>query len=278
MGMRRAGMSGVVCASLMCGCDRPRDVEVRVVARDARGHEVRCGTPTALSSERTISLDKLRFYVHDVAFRDARGRWVKPGQPEGLQHVGQGVWLVDLDDAQCDPEFSPQVHRALPMSLPRGTYDAMRFNLGVPESLNHNDPLAAPPHLALTSMHWGWQAGYRFFRLDGELDDGVSYAVHLGSTRCTGEVGREISCARANRATFVLEGAWFATSDVAHLNLDVAALLKGVDWQAPQGCMGNAEEGDCERILGNLGLNPETGAPVESVRSQVFTSDEGRAP
>lgn len=259
---------------LLISCDRQRDVEVRVVARDARGNAVACGQELLLDPDVSMSLKKLRFYVHGVAFRDTRGQWISPHQPKGLSHVGDGVWLIDLDDGLCDLEFSPQTHLSMPMSLPAGReYDAMRFTLGVPESLNHLDPLKSSPHLAHTSMHWGWQAGYRFLRLDGTLKGNTPYATHLGSTRCTGEVGETVTCARSNRPEFVIKQPWFESGDVAHITLDVVALFEGVDWSAPQGCMGNAEDGDCAVILKNLALDPDTGS-LDGTTSRIFLAGD----
>lgn len=268
--------AGIVGAMCMSGCERPREVQVKFSARDVEGARVACGQRVALHDGASLSLKKLRFYLSEVAFRHRDGAWIMPGQPPGLDHAGEGVWLVDLDDALCDATYSPHVHDTLTMQLPGGDYDAIRFTLGVPERLNHNDPLKAPEHLALTSMHWGWQGGYRFFRLDGELDGGTSYAVHLGSTACEGEIGEAISCARENRAVFTLESANLLDRNMAHVKLDLGALLEGVAWREASGCMGNVEEGDCATILENMGLDPELGTPSPGRASRVFTLDDPR--
>ncbi|HRI60019.1 MAG TPA: hypothetical protein PK228_09860 [Saprospiraceae bacterium] len=54
------------------------------------------------------------------------------------------------------------------------------LHLGVPQSVNHNDPAAWPATHPLApqnpSMHWGWSAGYRFMAIEGKIDnnnDGV---------------------------------------------------------------------------------------------------------
>lgn len=49
------------------------------------------------------------------------------------------------------------------------------LHLGVPQSVNHNDPAAWPPSHPLApqnpSMHWGWSAGYRFMAIEGKVDN-----------------------------------------------------------------------------------------------------------
>jgi hypothetical protein len=59
----------------------------------------------------------------------------------------------------------------------------IRLNLGVDKPNNHADPAAWPAAHPLApqnpSMHWGWQAGYRFMAIEGLIDnngDGVPEA------------------------------------------------------------------------------------------------------
>ncbi len=40
----------------------------------------------------------------------------------------------------------------------------LEFKIGVPETLNHIDPLTAVSPLNYTDMHWHWASGYKFFR------------------------------------------------------------------------------------------------------------------
>jgi len=56
----------------------------------------------------------------------------------------------------------------------------MTLHVGVPQSVNHNDPAAWPDKHPLApknpSMHWGWAAGYIFLVVEGRVDndgDGV---------------------------------------------------------------------------------------------------------
>ncbi len=58
------------------------------------------------------------------------------------------------------------------------------LHLGVPASVNHNDPASYPANHPLApqnpTMHWGWSAGYRFMAIEGKVDnngDGVPETV-----------------------------------------------------------------------------------------------------
>jgi hypothetical protein len=100
------------------------------------------------------------------------------------------------------------------------------LHLGVPQSVNHNDPAAWPSNHPLApqnpSMHWGWSAGYRFMAIEGKVDnnnDGVPETVfefhNLGD---------------ALYKTVTLSGMRVAENGVLHLHfvLDYAQLFKNM--------------------------------------------------
>lgn len=73
------------------------------------------------------------------------------------------------------------------------SYDSIRFNIGVPETINHADPTLPSSNSPLNisnaaGMHWGWNPGYIFVKVEGKIDtlnDGVanfdkSFSFHLG--------------------------------------------------------------------------------------------------
>jgi hypothetical protein len=77
--------------------------------------------------------------------------------------------------------------------LDAGNYKALTFKVGIADSLiNHGDPslynAGDPLALQTPSMHWSWNTGYIFFRLDGLVDTSAnnqhgiteSLTFHLG--------------------------------------------------------------------------------------------------
>ncbi len=77
--------------------------------------------------------------------------------------------------------------------LDAGDYKALTFKVGIADSLiNHGDPslytAGDPLALQTPSMHWSWNTGYIFFRLDGLVDTSAnnqhgateSLTFHLG--------------------------------------------------------------------------------------------------
>jgi hypothetical protein len=61
-----------------------------------------------------------------------------------------------------------------PGSLPRGVYRGVRFVVGLDSATNHGDPtvFAAGHPLAMQtpSMHWDWNSGYLFMKVEGRVD------------------------------------------------------------------------------------------------------------
>jgi hypothetical protein len=96
-------------------------------------------------------------------------------------------------------------------------------------------------------MSWGWNAGYKFLRLEGKRGR-EAFVVHVGSTGCEGTFGHVTRCARPNRAEIeiVSTGGTYA--------LDVARLAGG---DAPVRCMGDGADAACTETFAQLGL--ETG-------------------
>jgi hypothetical protein len=59
--------------------------------------------------------------------------------------------------------------------LPEGTYDNFSFSAGVDSVSNHSDPATFSGTSALSAnnpdhMHWGWDPGYIFYVLEGQVD------------------------------------------------------------------------------------------------------------
>lgn len=244
-----------VCVFGAVGCQAPVEVEIPF-GLAASGRSLTCESSSELAGS-SITLRKARFYVYDVEFKKISGQWVS------LSHhpsswTTEGISLVDLDDERCDGG-DPEMNMALTGTLPPGEYKGLRFKLGVPAERNHLDPMKAAPPLAHTSMHWGWQAGYRFMRLDTRVD-GKMYNVHLGSDGCQGEVGAPGGCARPNRAVISIPD--FVPGTKQYVRVNLSALLAGVDTEKLAGCMGQLSEPDCAVIYKNLGLDPERGEPV----------------
>jgi len=215
------------------------------------------------------ALTDLRLYVHDVEFESAAGRRV-PFQLEPVEGWQTAeVALVDLEDGSGHCLNGTPARRAVVTGrLPAGDYRALHFRVGVPEPLNHGDPLAAKPPLTNTAMHWHWRSGYKFMRAGiATADDGAW--LHLGSARCRGVIGDLAGCDSSNRARVVLQG--FRPGEDLVV-LDLARLFGDTDLGdgVLASCQVGPDEAACGPILESLGLefaSGESARPAAAFRS-----------
>jgi uncharacterized repeat protein (TIGR04052 family) len=256
--------------NVLNGCDSE---QVSIQFNPVVGDEpFACGTAyqgLGLSGEQVIPAD-FRLYIHNVRLIDDLGRQV----PVAL--VQDGIWqledLVLLDFEDKTPPCNlgtAQTHMAVHGVVPPGNYKGIRFALGVPFRLNHQDTATARSPLTLSAMFWNWQGGYKFLRIDEALD---VVRVHLGSTGCVAVSPTKVShCERPNVGEIYLP-MFDPTVDL--IDVDLAALLSDSDLgindpDTAPGCESSPDDGDCGPLLQNLGVNFDNGLPDAS-RQKLF--------
>jgi uncharacterized repeat protein (TIGR04052 family) len=214
----------------------------------------------------------LRFYVHDLRLLTHDGEEVPVSlDQDGVWQVGS-LALLDFEDGTPPCNFGTQQTNTTIRGLaPEQEYKGLRFRLGVPFGMNHQNAATAPSPLNLTAMFWSWQAGYKFLRFD-EARDVVR--VHVGSTGCEYGHDREKveSCARPNRGEVILNG-FDPRSDT--VVVDVARLFSESDLtvnhpDTAPGCESAPVDTDCDPLFRQLGINFANGLPDPS--RQTFFS------
>jgi len=78
----------------------------------------------------------------------------------------------------------------------------LSFSIGVPNYLNHQNPVKAQPPLNQSAMHWQWLSGYKFLRLEYEKDDQLNrfHFINVESdSLCMGDPN-EPTCQKWNDA------------------------------------------------------------------------------
>ncbi|MCB9764691.1 MAG: metallo-mystery pair system four-Cys motif protein [Alphaproteobacteria bacterium] len=204
-----------------------------------------CGGPVTLTDGATVEITDFRLFLHDLALLDDEGK------REPLRIDDDGAWakdgtvLLDFEDGCLNG--TPSTNTTVTGRTREGDYTGLAFTVGVPFEQNHDNPAAAEAPLSTTSMHWTWQAGYKFIRLDYERD-GQGGQVHLGSAGCQGTVGDITGCDRPNRAS-----AEVALGDT--VVVDLGPLVR-----APT-CMGT-DDASCAAVYDALGMDLSTGEPV----------------
>lgn len=249
-------------------------LDVRATVGDALA---RCGTVyTGLgSSGSSAQLADARLFVSNLTLQNSAGQW-QPVQLDASIWQHKGVALLDFEDATaaCKDTGTPQTNQQLTGRVPAGTYTRLRLDVGVPFDQNHTDNALAEPPLSTPGMFWTWQAGYKFVRVDWQLQAGKRWNVHVGATGCSSQSpvqGPKLPCARPNLARIEVA---LPSGPQATLQLDLGQLLQGVDLTADTtgtaaGCMsGQGEAADCAGSWQALGMDFATGSCVAGCAGQ----------
>jgi uncharacterized repeat protein (TIGR04052 family) len=204
-----------------------------------------------------VQLADGRFFVSEVRLIDGSGTEHKVVLKPDDTYQQAAVALLDFEDGSGQCQYGDAAtNTVLHGAVQPGNYRGIAFNVGVPEALNHADPLQAWPPLNVLPMHWGWTEGYRFLRLEVAAPDDLPVSIHFGSGGCSAKSG-SVTCKTANRPGVVLD-----EFDAAHdaVALDLSALLAGSNLQQDNpDCVIGADEDACGPIEQRLGLDPMTG-------------------
>ena len=243
----------------------PMDVAINFAAR-VNGAAFACGTSydNVGASSTTINIVDFRLYVHDVRLVSSSGAEV----PVELEQDGQwqldDLALLDFEDGSgACVNGTAATNTSVRGQVPAGDYDGIRFRLGVPFELNHQDQTVAPPPLDLSSLFWVWNGGYKFARIDHTSEARPEgWNVHLGSTGCAPMGDPTVpatSCANEHRPELSFAAFDYATSTVV---ADYGALLAGSDLTTnaegtAKGCQSFPGDADCPPVMNRFGLDYE---------------------
>ena len=154
---------------------------------------------------------------------------------------------VQLLTENCDGESQWRFD-----ALVKGESNQLFFEIAVPFSKNHLNPLMQQPPLNDSTMFWNWQLGHKFFRID-VVSDNKNWFFHLGSLGCVSPApvrSPKEPCSQPNRVKVALP---LNQTNTINLNLD--ALVKGVVLSSDNSCMSDLKTPSCSVLLDNVGVN-----------------------
>jgi uncharacterized repeat protein (TIGR04052 family) len=240
----------LTCGALAAGCSAGAPVEVKFAARFGDA-DAACGTTYDAigATASSVELLDLRAYISGLKIDgagtiDAEAPW-----------QAEDVALLDFEDKTGACTGNVDL-RSVVRGLAPSDSGTLEFDLGVPESLNHLDPAKLTSPLNVSSMFWGWTAGFRFLRLDmATTGQPGGWVVHLGSSGCAGVTGGNAACTEPNRVHVTLDG-WTPDSTVV---LDLSTLVAGADVDVNTentgpGCMSEPDDPECVGVFEALGL------------------------
>jgi hypothetical protein len=177
--MKAIQTAAVALVFLLAACNEEQPaVPVDPVLRIAIGHTFD-GQPLTINNiqyetpANTIGFSTISYYLSGFEFKKSDGNWF--AVPDRVELIRGELNLKDT---------------LVFKDLPKGAYTGVRFTLGVDSMNNHADPALWPNEHPLSlmkggQMHWSWNAGYIFLKLegrykrnDGRIDGLFSY--HIG--------------------------------------------------------------------------------------------------
>lgn len=217
------------------------------------------------SSATSFTAMDFRFYLHDVRLVTEDGLELPVAlDDDGTWQNGE-VALLDFETGGACMSGNAPTRTLVTGSVV--TTDspvvALRFRLGVPEHLNHVHAASQPAPMNVSSLFWGWSAGYDFIRIDGATPELAYLTFLLGATDCTGDARMGTrTCANGNRPDIELpiDGIEALTSGtiVADLSMLFSTTDLSTDGGRAVGCHSEADDPECHTLLAAVGLDPET--------------------
>jgi uncharacterized repeat protein (TIGR04052 family) len=209
----------------------------------------------------------LRFFVHNVRLVDSSGQDVSVTLTDDGKWQNGGLAMIDFEDGTGTCFYANGnvvTNTMLIGEVPIGTYNGLKFTVGVPVERNHSvyvDNQQSP--LNLSAMYWSWTGGYRFMKIEGmsandrALPGGL---LHLGSSGCTAndavDKTKGATCLAANRPEI-----GFASFDPNHneVVVDIGTLFKDTDLAlnttgTAAGCMSALDDPECVPMIPKFGL------------------------
>jgi uncharacterized repeat protein (TIGR04052 family) len=225
------------------------------------------------SAHTSVDPADFRFFVQDLKLIDKSGAAVPVSIAVRSPWQDSAIALLDFEDqtGSCG-QGTAATNDVIVGTVPVADYTGIEFSNGVPEDLNHIDPVTGPAPLQLDSaLSWGWLTGFKFFiaelhqtqdasttDADGGIAPGGAGLLHMGSTGCKANEG----CLHANRNLVQLTG-FDPDKDV--IVADIANVFTNTDLTQDSQC--HSAGMTCPALFKQVGLDFQTGErlPTQSV-------------
>jgi len=206
-----------------------------------QGKELSCSDFEKLN----LSLLDMRFFIHDLSFGNDSLDLID------TEWQSSGVALLDFENTkrQCEQNnLSNNDSVQFSSSITTGKEGVLSFTVGLPNNLNHQNPVKAPSPLNRSDMHWQWLSGYKFLRLEYIKNQQLN-RFHLGSMGCSGRIPNDVTCNTPNTLKVNLADFEMGYSIVQiHLDGLVEVESEGL-------CMGNPNDEACDLWIEALSEN-----------------------
>lgn len=207
--------------------------------------------PSTTAPDDSPRLERLDFLLSGLALQRADGTWLESEDWQGFVSFHRPSIIPPADGIPCE------------------SFQAIRFQVGLPPQLNAADPAQWPPghplHPETNGLHWGWQGGYVFLALEGrwrQPDQALGgFSFHLATDAHLTTVTLPISFQGGSPLTL-------------RIILDAARLLEGIDF-ARDGDSTHSRPGDL--LAARLAANLPRAFEVHSLHPDLFQTAAAHA-
>lgn len=250
---------GLLCALiLLTSCDQKAPQSKVNFSLQFEKNPLVCDKPLTIEGNQW-QLDQFQLFLSDIQLSDNSGQWhsasikserdapitenQNPAVSKEVALIGvicpqQGEWSISLEsDLELDE------------------IKQIRFDVGVPFSLNHQNPMTLPAPLNQPDMFWTWQTGHKFLRLE-MASKNRDFVYHLGSTGCASPSSvraPKMTCKNPNRPTVLLEN--FDSTKPISINID--RLLSQSNLSSNVSCKSSPDNESCKSLLRRTGIGGE---------------------
>lgn len=211
-----------------------------------KGQNLECGR---VSTDPSLVLDDLRFFIHDIRLVDAAGR------EKRVAFIPDGRWqteAVSLLDFAPDCRKPRAAHSRTDLLMPEGQWTTLRFRLGVPGALKRAIPQAGTVE-AMGPLSWSARDGFRSLKIEAHRGN-VPVHVALGENGCEELFTDGKECNGPRLADISVP--WGPGPVVVELS-DLIDTNAGAETVS---CLGAADS-DCARTYASLGSQFHKGMP-----------------
>ena len=207
---------------------------------------------------------QLQLFVSDVEVKINTGQWLV-WQLSKNKYQSDNVALLGeycQGNAIKQQQIKGNWQLLFEQSIDPSTISQLRFTLGVPFSLNHQNPLLQSSPLNIPNMFWVWQTGHKFFRLDMEevndLEQKDNWQFHLGSTGCKAPSplrSPKTPCINGNQVKITLDiNESIKGEGFESINIDLTSLFSELIITKQNSCQSEPENDSCLPLFKTMGL------------------------
>lgn len=144
-----------------------------------------------------------------------------------------------------------QANVALQLPAFNDDVKSLKFTIGLPVNINHQNPLTATGIFNNANMFWTWQQGYKGLRLDLNNESGDNWAYHIGAVGCQSSSSLRAPttpCRQTNQVDIVIDN----IKDNIPIIIDLSRVVAGVDIGLHSRCLSLPTQASCQKLMTNM--------------------------